>query len=273
MKDVLRMTRPQCERMILDLTGEEPLTGLTMVELRDQLRDVLKANSDPAAAAMKGATGLKKEALIARCREVGLTTVTEEWTKPKILYALREHLRTQGGAKPTDKLMFGMYKNKSYSEVWCCHEDYVTFCEGEVSKSEQGIGKSSSTMIRFVKWFRSAPLSEKEQFKSTVARSSVGSPSPGSRGSASASTRSTSRRRTRSPTTGDEELVPDKDDGDRATMVKALASMMAKMDDMAAKLKELEATKKKDTDGSSSEASGWVKPALTPDGSPAANPK
>ena len=141
---------------------------------------------------------------------------------------IRQHVYLTKSLSGRDLLHFGKHRNRCYSEVF---QKFPQYCEWALTEGTTA-EEASPELKRFARWLGAASQEDKLCWKE------VAGDEGNAGGKGTALRRSGSRRRTRSP--GKEEEDLDHSGPEHSpTMVKAMASIMQKMQEMQDEIKLL----------------------------------
>ena len=252
---VSKLKKAEAKRQLEMRTGEEISDDLSAQEIRDQLKDIIKAEMQPKNNILLNMSKDKKHVLQEKAKTLGLE-FTDNVTRPKLMTLIRDAVFLQSTPAGKDTMKFGKHANWSYLRVVHRDAQYAKWCS-EVYDTEE----CNPKMKRFVNWLRTTPKEQLEAYDDDTDDDEDGSksPAPSRQSKSSASTsvrRTTSRRRTRSPGTGGgsdkESTIMEM----LTAMQKQMAEMKQDMDRIKKEPKDEPKGKNKGTD-SAAEDSSW----------------
>ena len=252
LKNISLMTKTQAKEELFNLTGEQCEEFLTAVEIKDRLRDAVKAERGGAHPMLTKLSTAKKDELVRRAKELKVE-ISEHITRPKLMAEIRKAVFIATAPKHTDELRWGKYRHMTYCEVYSKFPGYIKWIRDEVNEG------SCAEMKRYAAWIESAPEDEKNSWQEPEAKTTAKSVSPSRPSSSTAATGvlrgdSRTRRRTRSPGEGDagaDQHRTKEEDWveERRRMMEMMADMQSAMTAMKAELDNIKKGNVTDSDG------------------------
>ena len=153
-KSVSQMNKVEAIIYLKENYGETADPEWSSMEVKSRIRELEKDEEREKDSLLKGLTGLKRELLVERCLQVGITNITKNTTRPELMRMLREAVYMKQEMKDTDKLRFGKHADREYAEVYELEPGYVKWVKETVDHVVEGDPKPSKMLLRFREWIR-----------------------------------------------------------------------------------------------------------------------